>query len=276
MAISAATKTAIGNAVAAGVTEGLTTTPFPTNTPLYFGTSSERKIVYDGTNLLIGAGLSSIQDYGMASLGIAGAYANVVERLDQFFELPTGRYTSACDSGGSVAIRNEQGGWIRCATPATSAKHACFYEPAECWKLTATEWLLLATRIRVSDATNCKLFVGLTTLNTGTPVADYEATTLADGVFFYKATGGTDVLFKTRKNGSEQSTSVHTLNTNAVWLGIVWNGSGCVPWVNGVAGSSQSGAVDDEELSFHADIVAGAAAAKYLDLDTLLIRQKVV
>ncbi len=146
---------------------------------------------------------------------------------------------------------------------------------SEAFKLAAGKTLWFEARVKISDATESDLIVGL--------VADGEDMTgvadnrFADGIGFFKADGATALQFGASKDGTDTgaNTNVGTVTTGWHVIGFRVDGlTSATPYFDGVAGTPISATFcDDEALCPIAMVRNGAAAAKTLEVDYVKVVQ---
>lgn len=142
---------------------------------------------------------------------------------------------------------------------------------AETFKLAAGKPLWFEARVKVSDATQSDLIVGLC-ITDSTLV-----TAMTDGVYFRKNDGDANLNAVTEKNSTETSTDTTSDIVADAWikLGFYFNGSGSVYfYVNGVLKATHTANIcDDEELAVSFAIQNGEAVAKIGYVDYIKVVQ---
>lgn len=139
----------------------------------------------------------------------------------------------------------------------------------ETFKFETGKRLYFAARVKVSDATQSDLVLGLQITDT-TPLA------VSDGIFFRKDDGDANLDFVvTKDSAATTKTAVSTLADDTwVKLGFYYDGSGSDIdiLVNDVviASAALTNVPDDEELAVSFGIQNGEAVAKVLSVDYIV------
>jgi hypothetical protein len=110
---------------------------------------------------------------------------------------------SVTGDGGWLVITNVAAGAADEASIQWSGGNAAAITP---FTWVSTKDFFLAARLKVSDATNTALLVGLASIDT-TPVASLPT----DGIYFYKAAASTSLLASVRKAGASTSVTLGTM-----------------------------------------------------------------
>lgn len=160
------------------------------------------------------------------------------------------------------AITGEAGGVLLVTNAANEDDGLNLQLKGEAFKLVSGKPLYFGTRLKISDATQSDLLVGLcitdTTLLGG----------MTDGLYFRKADGSTAVSFVTEKNTSETSAAALTADTSYHTLEFYFNGTDVRYFVDGAEiGIITATIPDDEELTPSIHFLNGAAAVKTLNVD---------
>jgi hypothetical protein len=135
---------------------------------------------------------------------------------------------------------------------------------AENYKLVSGKPLWFETRLKVSDATQSMLFVGLAITDT-TLIAG-----CTDYVGIRKDDGDAAIDCSVKKNNTETALDGKgtLVDDTYVKLGFYWNGSSVEFFINGASvGTASTNIVDDEELSISLAFKNGEAAAKTVYYD---------
>jgi len=195
---------------------------------------------------------------------------------EDFFNYDIGDWTLTTVEAGAgdatEAIADEAGGVLLITNDAADDDSDEFQKVGEAFKLIAGKPLYFEARVKVSDAIQSDMIIGLcitdTTLLGG----------LSDGVYFIKDDGDANLDFVTEKNSTETKadTGVDLVNATYVILGFYWDGAGNVtPYVNGEAKTTHATNVpDDEELRVSFGIKNGEAVAKTMSVDYIKVVQK--
>lgn len=137
----------------------------------------------------------------------------------------------------------------------------------ETFKIQSGKKLWFETKLKISDATQSDLLVGLNIRDT-TPLAS------SDGIVFLKSDGSTAMSFKTYKDTTATTTSsVYTMTTSYVTLGFYWDGVSTVKaFVNrALVATHTTNICDDENLALTLHIQNGEAAAKTCTVDYFFV-----
>lgn len=195
---------------------------------------------------------------------------------DEFFTKATGVWTETTiddtpDSAEVYAITDEIGGVLLLTTNDTENDGNQIQKIGESFKLAAGKDLWFETRVKVDDATQIDLLVGL---------ALTDATLLAgvdDGVYFRKDDGDVNIDCVTEKDGTEteQDTGIDLADGVYVNLAFFCRGVSQVDFfVNNVkVKSSITNIPDDEELTVSFAVLTGEAAARSLSIDYVRVVQ---
>jgi hypothetical protein len=142
---------------------------------------------------------------------------------------------------------------------------------AECWKLATAKPLWFETRLKVSDATQSDLLVGLCITDT-TAIAE-----VSDGVYFLKPDGAATINAITNKDTTlTTSSAVGTLvNDTYVRLGFFCDGvSNVYFYINGVLVATHTTNIcNDEELTITLAYQNGEGSAKTAYYDYVKVVQ---
>lgn len=135
----------------------------------------------------------------------------------------------------------------------------------ETMKFVANKQAFLRGKIKLSEATESDFLFGLCELKTDllkTSTAHGITATLVEGVFFFKADGGTSILVKAYKDGAETaSIAVGTMTTSDIDYALVWDGSKVKAYLNDVLVAEFAGTLPDGECTLSVNVRAGSAAA---------------
>lgn len=168
-------------------------------------------------------------------------------------------------AGSAVTIADAVGGVLTLTCDAADNDSAELQWNAETFKLATSKPLWFETRLKISDATESDMIVGL--FITDTTVIDGGT----DGVYFRKADGDANINFVTEKNSTETSTdtTIDIVAATYVKLGFFWDGSASVfAYVDGVLRATHTANIcDDEELAVTITVQNGEAVAKVLSVD---------
>jgi hypothetical protein len=160
----------------------------------------------------------------------------------------------------ALTIDNSANGILKVVNDAADDDSVELQYNAECWKLAASKPLWFEARLKVSDATQSDLLVGLC-------ITDTTAITgVTDGVYIKKDDGDANLDSVTMKDSTPTANSaIGTLVDNTfIRLGIFCDGVSAVYfYVDGVLVATHTTNIcDDEELTITLAYQNGAAAAK--------------
>lgn len=144
----------------------------------------------------------------------------------------------------------------------------------EPFSVTANKKLYFGAKIKVSDATQSDLFIGLAETDT-TLMATSSAHAIAlggDGLFFSKLDAGTTIAAKSYIDGAETNTAnVGTaLDTAYHWYEIVYDGTNVKFYFDGSEVTCFTADFADGELTPSINFRAGEAVAKTLTISNLV------
>jgi hypothetical protein len=168
-------------------------------------------------------------------------------------------------AGSSViAITGAKGGVAVITNAANEDDGLSIQLKGESFRLNGGHPLYFGTRLKISDATQSDLLVGLcitdTTLLGG----------MTDGVYFRKVDGATALNFVLEKNSTETTAAVHTMaNDTYVTLEFYFDGTYVDTYVNNVLQTriATTNLPDDEELTPSIEFLNGEAAVKTCSID---------
>jgi hypothetical protein len=136
----------------------------------------------------------------------------------------------------------------------------------ETWKWDSTKSMWFKARLKVSDATQSDLVIGL-------QITDTTPLDVTDGLFFIKPDGSTTLTFRAEKNDTASTVTTGTLADDTYFTcGFFWDadvGALFVYFNGNRVGTltSTTNFPDDEELTLSFGIQNGEAVAKVLSLD---------
>lgn len=144
--------------------------------------------------------------------------------LDNFMDLPTGKYTATQATAGTFALTDEEGGVALASAGSTTATQGINVQyggtAGETFVPTAGKDIYFETRVKVTaNATGPEFFAGLAITDTSL-IAGSALTSQAIG---FKSVTDDNVLLATCKDGSSETTasSIHTFVTGTyVKLGV--------------------------------------------------------
>jgi hypothetical protein len=137
----------------------------------------------------------------------------------------------------------------------------------EAFKCDTAKPFYFGIKCAISDATQSDFLVGLCeTLTALLNVAASHAIAAAnvEGVFFFKADGGTTLTAKTYLDGAQTATAnaASAMDTSAHVYEIYWDGTTVYFYVDAVLVTSVAASLPDGDLTPSINFRAGAAAAK--------------
>lgn len=179
--------------------------------------------------------------------------------------------TEAGASSASEAITPGDGG-VLLVTNDSADNDADFFQGAETFRLAAGKKLFFKTRIRTSDATQSDIVIGL-------QITDTAPLDVTDGVFFLKPDDAATLNFLVEKDNTATTQAAVTTLANDTWvdLGFYYDGKSTFGvFVNDVqvASVASTNMPDDEDLAVSFGIQNGAAAAKTLSVDYILVAKE--
>lgn len=194
--------------------------------------------------------------------------------FDDFDKYTAADWTITTTEGGAgsatEAVGNLDGGVLVVTNDDADDDRDFFQWTKETFKYESGKALYFASRFKVSDATDSDLIFGLQITDT-TPLA------VTDGVFFRKNDGDTGLDFVVCKDSTETVKQDVAVIANDTWVKVAfyYDGSGTqfTVLINDVAVGSAvlTNAPDDEELTISFGIQNGAAAAKVLSVDYIIV-----
>ena len=179
--------------------------------------------------------------------------------------------TEAGAGSASEALTNVDGGCLLITNDNADNDNDFFQKKGESFLLTAGKRAFFKTRLKVSDATQSDVVVGL-------QVTDTTPLDVTDGIYFLKADDAATLDVICRKNATTGSTSASAITSLAddtfIVLGWYYDGKSTLTYfVNDVAYGTldaSSSYLPDTTLTVSFGIQNGAAAIKTLTVDYLL------
>jgi hypothetical protein len=140
---------------------------------------------------------------------------------------------------------------------------------SENFALAATKPLWFEARVKLSDAIQSDMVVGLCVTDTSLTTA------MSDGVYFRKDDGNTSLDFVTEATSSETETSaVGTMTDDTyVRLGFWYDGTTVRAYVDGVLVASHTTTITAVELAVSFAVQNGEGAAKTMSIDYFKVVQ---
>lgn len=144
----------------------------------------------------------------------------------------------------------------------------------EPFDVTSGKKLYFGAKLKVSDATQSDLFIGLAETDT-TLMATSSAHAIAlggDGLFFSKLDAVTAINAKSYVDGAETNTAAVStaLDTSYHWYEIVYDGTNVKFYFDGALVSTFTADFPDGQLTPSINFRAGAAAAKTMTISNLI------
>ena len=193
--------------------------------------------------------------------------------MEDFDYYAAGDWTvTETDSGATQALTDGDGGLLLITNTAADNDLVSLQKVGESFRFAAGKKLFFEARLKVSDATQSDIVVGLQLTDT-TPLD------VTDGVFFIKADGVATVNLRVEKNNTATTaSSVATMADDTfIRLGFYYNGSDAVQYfVNGTLGGSMAvtNLPDDEDLTVTLSIQNGEAVAKTMTVDYVFVSKE--
>lgn len=202
--------------------------------------------------------------------------SNAVKVLYDFARLPvddtTGdpiEWTCTMVEAGSgdstVTLGTEEGGVMIISSAANEDDGVNMQLKGEAFKLESGKPCYFGIRMKLSEATQSDVLVGLcitdTTLLGG----------MTDGVYFEKLDGGTTINFVSEKNSTETTTALSTaMDTSYHIFEFLWDGTTLSCYLDGTeTAHTQTNIPDDEPLTPSIHFLAGSAGVKTCTVDWL-------
>jgi hypothetical protein len=147
----------------------------------------------------------------------------------------------------------------------------------EKWKLESGKPLYFGCKMKVSDATQSDIFLGIAETDT-TLMATATAHAIAlggDGVFFSKLDGSTTVAFKNYLDGAETNTADYgtALDTEYHVYEFYWDGESLKGYIDNTLVGTFTGSLADGDMTPSVNFRAGAAAAKTMTIAWIRVIQ---
>lgn len=170
----------------------------------------------------------------------------------------------------TVAMTDAAGGQLLITTDANEDDGVNLQFSPEAFKLASFNYFYFGTRLKVSDATQSDLFIGLAVTDT-TILGG-----VTDSIGFLKVDAATTLSAYVNKNSTATTTTVaSTIGTSFITLELVHDGSVLEAFVDGVSAGTiaTTNLCDDEELRPTVHFLTGEAVAKTLTIDWIRIIQ---
>jgi hypothetical protein len=138
----------------------------------------------------------------------------------------------------------------------------------ENFKLVAGKPLSFHSRLKIDDATQSDLLIGILETKTDNLTGGAHTINAAnvEGLFFYKVDGGTTITAKSYKDGVQSSTAnvATAIDTAMHDYDIFWDGTTVFFYFDGVLVTSTAASLPDGDLTPTLAFRAGSAAARTL------------
>lgn len=202
--------------------------------------------------------------------------ADVVKYIDDFVnsglaaaDAPLGWTVTLVEAGAggesTITMPDASGGALLLTTDNADNDGINLQLDGESFDLSATQRLVyFAARVRISDATQSDLLVGLCITDTDLLGG------MTDGVYFRKVDGSASLAVVTEKDSTETETAaVHTMvAATDVLLEFYFDGTTVEFFVNGVSKATHTTNIpDDEALTPSIHFLTGEAAVKTCQVD---------
>jgi hypothetical protein len=169
-----------------------------------------------------------------------------------------------------VNITDAAGGQLLVTTDAAENDGANIQWGGESFKLSGFSHFYLGARVKVSDATQSDLFIGLAVTDTDLLGG------VTDSIGFRKVDGATTLSAVVEKDSTETETTVAaSIGTSFITLELVHDGTSLEAFVDGVSAGSiaTTNLPDDEEMRPSIHFLTGSANARTLHVDWFRIIQ---
>jgi len=192
--------------------------------------------------------------------------------MEDFDYYVAGNWTvTETQAGATQALTDGDGGLLLLTNTAADNDLVSLQKVGESFRFASGKELFFEARLKVSDATQSDLVVGL-------QITDTSPLDVTDGVFFIKADGSTTVSLVVEKNNTATTTSVGTMADDTfISLGFYYDGASTIQYsVNGsVLGTSvTTNLPDDEDLTVTFAIQNGEAVAKTMTVDYIFVAKE--
>ena len=174
-------------------------------------------------------------------------------------------------ASATQALTDGDGGLLLLTNSAADDDLVALQKVGESFRFAAGKRLWFEARLRVSDATQSDLTIGL-------QITDASPLDVTDGVFFIKADGSTSVTLRVEKDNVASTATVGTMaDATFITLAFYYDGVSQVQYaVNGVVGGSVAvtNLPDDEDLTVSFALQNGEAAAKTMTVDYIFVAEE--
>jgi len=175
-------------------------------------------------------------------------------------------------AGATQALTDGDGGLLLITNTAADDDLVSLQKVGESYRFASGKELFFEARLKVSDATQSDVVIGL-------QITDTTPLDVSDGVFFIKADGSTSVSLLVEKNGTATTTSsVATMaNDTFISLGFYYDGASSIQYsVNGVVNGTSvtTNLPDDEDMTVTIALQNGEAVAKTMTVDYVFVAKE--
>ena len=192
--------------------------------------------------------------------------------MEDFDYYTAGDWTvTETDASATQALTDGDGGLLLITNTAADNDLVALQKKGESFRFASGKKLFFEARLKVNDATQSDLVVGL-------QITDATPLDVTDGVFFIKDDGSTSVVLRVEKNNTATSTTVGTMaNDTFIRLGFYYDGDSQIQYfVNGTLGGASvtTNLVDDEDLTVSFALQNGEAVAKTMTVDYIFVAKE--
>lgn len=180
--------------------------------------------------------------------------------------------TEAGAGAATEAVADADGGVLVITNDDADNDHDFLQYGSETFLMAAGKKAWFQARVKVSDATESDWVIGL-------QITDTSPLAVSDGIYFQSDDGDALVDFHVTKNSTSTSKTAAVTAADDTWmvLGFYYNGVDAVEaWADGskVADLAVTNLPDDEVLTVSFGIQNGAAAAKVMSVDYILVAKE--
>lgn len=182
-------------------------------------------------------------------------------------------YTVTKTGAGTVAAADGAGGLVVLTNAAADNDAVFIQRKGEAFRWSATKRMFFEARLKVSDATQSDVVVGL-------QITDTTPLDVTDGIFFLKADDAATIQFRVEKNDAASTLACGSMaNDTFIRLGFAYmgvvtiDGTGYYQFQVYVDGraigvvNATTNVPDDEDLTISVGVQNGEAVAKSLTID---------
>lgn len=197
--------------------------------------------------------------------------------FDDFDKYTAGDWTlttvEAGASSATEAISNADGGVLLITNDSADDDSDFFQWAKETFKYESGKRLYFAIRFKTSDATQSDIVAGLQITDT-TPLA------VTDGIYFRKDDGDTNLDFVVVKDSTATTVTAFSTLADDTWVKLAWYYDGSSSDIDilvndvVVGSAALTNVPNDEELTISFGIQNGAAAAKTMSVDYIMVAKE--